>query len=84
MTKRQCRICNGDATLYPRLGLFEHLVCAAGCGEYKITDTAIKTAENESEKNRRVNVTAMRKWLNKQRLGSTEVPMIESISMIYE
>lgn len=78
-----CRICNGNATSCPHHGLFEHLVCAAGCGEYKITDTEVALASTQ-----RVSVTAMREKLNKHRKRSPEMPLIGdgkgNVSMLYE
>jgi hypothetical protein len=82
MTECQCHICKGKATLHDRLGDFEHLACAV-CGEYKITDTAIQMVKNKIDEGRRVEVPATRKWLTKQRQGSTDVPKIESINMLY-
>jgi hypothetical protein len=79
----KCRICNGDATLYPPLGDVDHLA-SAGCGEYKITGTEVGIASA-----RQVSVAVMRERLNKHRKRSTKVPLIGGlgvgdIQMAYE
>jgi hypothetical protein len=73
-----CLICRGKTEIRMSTGDFRLVTCD-GCGEYKISLTAVtQLAERD------LSVAAMRHWLDEQRRLGASVPLIQSSNLIFE
>jgi pyruvate/2-oxoacid:ferredoxin oxidoreductase beta subunit len=68
----KCFICKADASEVAPYGDYKQLACP-GCGEYKISGTAINAVEN---KRLVFNIQRSRDWLNSF-LGTGQIPLID-------
>ena len=68
----ECLICKSKANEVTPSGDYKQLACP-GCGEYKISGTAIKTIEN---KRLVFDIQRTREWLNSY-LGTGQIPLID-------
>ncbi|WP_434681300.1 hypothetical protein J3P77_09420 [Pseudomonas sp. R1-18] len=69
----ECFVCNKKAERLEPAGDYEELVCE-DCGRYRITGTVVRMWE----KARWVHTVAMQQWIEEQRRGGVEVPVINS------
>jgi len=71
--RMECFICGTESSEVLPLGDYKQLACPE-CGEYKISDTAIQTMNNNNYK---FDVDLARRWLA-MHLGTGEIPLINS------
>ncbi|UNB61880.1 hypothetical protein [Pseudomonas syringae group genomosp. 7] len=72
-------MCNKDAERFEPEGDYEDLSCAE-CGRYRITGTVIRMWE----KARWIHTVAMQQWIEEQRRGGAEIPLINSEVVVWE